>query len=106
MGGTKRATIKQLKRRERRIKEKEEAAKKKKGSSKPEKITGDVILPKINKELTSQIRKMKAITPSGVANAFGLRVSVAKDLLETLEIKGVIELVSGNSHIRIYRFTS
>lgn len=105
MGGPKRPTIKKLERRERRLKEKEEAEKKR-GPSKPEKVTGGVIMPRINKELTSQIRKMKAITPSGVANTFGLRVSVAKDLLETLESKGVVKLVSGNSHIRIYKFTS
>lgn len=100
MGGTKRLTISRLEKRLKRTSEREKP--RKKGPSKPTKIVGDVIAPKVDKELVSQIAKMKAVTPSEVASAFGIRISVAKDLLEDLEKKGIIKLFSGNSRLRIY----
>lgn len=100
MGGNKRPTMSQLEKRLKRMAKKEES--RKKVSSKPTKIVGDVMMPTIDKELLSQIAKMKAVTPSEVASAFGIRISVAKDLLRDLEKKGIVKLFSGNSHLRIY----
>jgi len=51
----------------------------------------------------SDVQKMGAITPFGLASQFNLRLSVAKDLLEDLERKRLIKLVGGNARIRIYQ---
>ncbi|NIW11392.1 MAG: hypothetical protein GWN33_13195 [Gammaproteobacteria bacterium] len=45
---------------------------------------------------------MKTLTPFAVASRFNLRLSVAKDLLEELEHKGVIQFVSRSRNLKIY----
>ena len=101
MGGNKRPTLSQMEKRLRRMREREAAAKKK-GASRPERTVGDITMPAIDDELISQLAKMRAITPSEVASSFGTRISVAKGLLRSLERRGIVRLVRGNSHIKIY----
>ncbi|MFQ6085420.1 MAG: hypothetical protein ACE5OY_04050 [Candidatus Bathyarchaeia archaeon] len=74
--------------------------------SKPERVVGGVIMPEIDSDLISSLRRMGAITPSEVATVLGLRISVAKDLLRILEKRGLIRLVAGNRSIRIYTISA
>jgi len=46
---------------------------------------------------------MKALTPYTVATRFNLRLSVAKDLLDDLAQRGVIQYVSGSKSLKIYK---
>jgi len=68
-----------------------------------EKRTSNVLMPEIKDDLIDEIRKMKVVTPFAVASKFDLRISVAKDLLEELERKKIIELVSRSRKTKVYK---
>ena len=68
-----------------------------------ERKTSNVLMPEIKDDLIDEIRKMKVITPFAVASKFDLRISVAKDLLEELERKKIIELVSRSRKTKVYK---
>jgi len=57
-------------------------------------------------DLAEELSKMKAITPYSVAAGYNIRLSAAKDMLETLEKRGLIQLVAGNSNLKLYKFGS
>jgi len=104
MGGAKKKSMAQM---EKQQKSKEEEPKKKeakKARASVERKTGAINLPDLSsKEFLGELSKMKAVTPYGVASRFGLRFSVAKDVLEELEKRGVIQFISGSNRLRIYR---
>jgi small subunit ribosomal protein S25e len=50
-----------------------------------------------------EVSKMRVLTPYSLASRYGIKVSSAKDVLEELEKRNVIELVRGCSRIKIYR---
>jgi ribosomal protein S25 len=68
-----------------------------------EKVIGAVEIPDItSKEVLGALRSMKAITPTGVATRFNLKVSVAKRMLDQLEDKGTIRLVAQSRNLKVY----
>ena len=74
-----------------------------KEEKKKEKIVGSVDAIHANSpELMDAMKKMKAITPTGVASQFNLKVSVAKKMLEELDHKGTIKLVAHTNNLRVY----
>ena len=68
-----------------------------------ERKTSNILMPEIKDDLIDEIRKMKVVTPFAVASKFDLRISVAKDLLEELERKKIIELVSRSRKTKVYK---
>ncbi len=69
-----------------------------------EKYVGGVDLPPLDaKDTLGALKGMKAITPTGVATRFNLKISVAKRMLTTLEEKGVIEFVTRSSNLKVYK---
>lgn len=69
-----------------------------------EKKSLSIGLPELkDKTLISELQKMKAITPSTVASTYGVRVSIAKDFLEELAKKQLIQMVEGCNRIKIYK---
>ncbi len=104
MGGAKKKSIGQMEKAK--FQEDEKPVKKK--STKPvvEKNISGIGFPDVKeKALISELEKMKAITPSAIATAFGIRVSVANDFLEELVKKQLIHLVEGCNRIKIYKLT-
>jgi ribosomal protein S25 len=72
-----------------------------------EKIIGSVEVPDINSnEVMSAIRGMKAITPTGVATRFNLKISVAKRMLNELEKRGTIKLITRSKNLKVYDMVS
>jgi small subunit ribosomal protein S25e len=68
-----------------------------------EKIIGSVEIPDIkSNEVMGAIKGMKAITPTGVATKFNLKISVAKRMLKELEKKGIIRLVIRSKNLKVY----
>lgn len=68
-----------------------------------EKIIGSVDMPNINsKEVLDALRGMNAITATGMATRFNLKISVAKRMLNMLEEKGTIKLVTRSSNLKVY----
>ena len=69
-----------------------------------EKKTADIIGPNPKDTKTiAELKKMKFVTPYIIASKYSLRLSVAKDLLEQLRMKGDLELVSKSRNLSIYR---
>ncbi len=70
---------------------------------KVEKTIGSLDIPDLSSDdLMEQLRRMKAITPNGLANQFNIKVSTAKRLLEGLTKDRVIELVSKSHNLKVY----
>jgi small subunit ribosomal protein S25e len=106
MGGAKKKGLAQMEKSQK-MKEEKERTSKKKVKGVVEKKIATVGLPKFDdKELIPEIAKMKAITPFAVASRYNVRVSVAKDFLEELSKRGIIELVNSCSRLKIYRMNA
>ena len=70
----------------------------------PEKKAPGIISPDLKSDKTiGEIKKMKVITPYTIASRFNLRLSVARDVLDELAQRGVIEYVSGSKYLKIYK---
>ena len=103
MGGKKKLTLKQMERMQEKKDEKEKKGGKG-GGGPPEKGAPRIVPPDPKSEkVISELKKMKALTPYAVASRFNLRLSVAKDLLDELAQRGVIEYVSGSKNLKIYK---
>jgi len=104
MGGKKKLSLKQM---ERMQEKKDEREKKGKGGGgMPEKKAPGIVPPDPKSDkVVGEIKKMKALTPYTVATRFNLRLSVAKDLLDELAQRGVIQYVSGSKSLKIYKPT-
>ena len=71
-----------------------------------EKIIGSVDMPDINsKEVLGALKGMKAITATGVATRWNLKISVAKRMLNMLEEKGTVKMVTRSSNLKVYQMT-
>jgi len=71
-----------------------------------EKIIGSVDMPDINSdEVMGALKGMKAITATGVATRFNLKISVAKRMLNMLEEKGTVKMVTRSSNLKVYQMT-
>jgi small subunit ribosomal protein S25e len=105
MGGAKKKSMAQAEKQQQLQSQKEEKTDKKKTSKSAEKKISGIDLPNVkDKELMAELSKMKAITPYSVATRYNLKISIAKDMLETLEKGGNIQRVAGNSSLKIYKF--
>lgn len=104
MGGKKKLTLKQM---EREADKKDEAPKKERGgkSTGPaERRAPGITPPDIRSDkVLGEIKKMKVLTPFAVASRFNLRLSVARDMLDELAQKGLIDYVSGSKNLKIYK---
>jgi len=88
--------------------EKQQASKDKadqKAKEKRDKIIGAVEIPDANSdEVMGALKGMKAITPTGVASRFNLKVSVAKKMLRELEDNGTLMLAARSHNLKVYAF--
>jgi len=102
MGGKKKLSLKQMERTQVR---KDEEEKKEKAAAPPKEKKPSGIIPPDprNEKIVGELKKMHVLTPYTVASRFNIRISAAKDFLEQLEENGVIQLVSGNHNIKIYK---
>jgi len=103
LGGKKKLTLKQIEK----MQQKQPAAKKESKPSSgtaPEKKVAGITPPDIRSEkVIGELKKLKVLTPFTVASRFDLRLSVARDVLEELEQRGVVQFVSGSRNTKIYK---
>jgi ribosomal protein S25 len=101
-GGKKRLTLKQVARNQSR--KDQQRKERKSGRSITEKKSRGITLPDIKStKVIGELKTMKALTPYTVASRFDLRLSVAKNFLEELERRRIIEYVSGSKNLKIYK---
>lgn len=104
MGGKKKLSLKQMERMQDKKDEEERKRKEKDKGGLKEKKPAGIIAPEIKVgKMVEELKKMRVLTPYAVASRFNIRISTAKDLLERLESNGVVQLVSGNHDIKIYK---
>ncbi len=103
MGGKKKLSLKQMERMQTRKAEEEKKKKEKEKAAKEKKLAG-IFVPDVKGEkILEELKKMRVLTPYAVATRFNIRISAAKDFLEQLEENGLVQLVSGNHDIKIYK---
>jgi len=107
MGGAKKRSLKQIERQQSlRSKKQQQEPRKRSDVTASDRLRGGVGLPGVeDKELVAELSKMKAITPYMVASRYDVRLSVARDLLNSLQQRGVVQLMAGNSNLKLYQFT-
>jgi small subunit ribosomal protein S25e len=104
MGGKKKLSLKQMERsQEKKDAEEKEKKKEKAGPSKEKKLPAVIPPDAKSDKVISELKKMHVLTPYSVATHFNMRMSAAKELLDQLNENGVVQLVSGNHNIKIYR---
>ncbi len=104
MGGKKKLSLKQMERMHEKKDAEEEKKKKEKGGAPKEKKPLGILPPDTkNEKLIGELKKMNVLTPYTVATRLNIRISAAKDFLDKLEEKGIIQHVSGNHNIKIYK---
>jgi ribosomal protein S25 len=68
-----------------------------------QKTIGSLDIPDMSsEELMEQLGKMKAITPTGLAIHYNLKVSTAKKLLDELMDQKAITLASRSHNLKVY----
>lgn len=97
MGGTKKPRLGQLEKKITKPKEEESE----KQPQRKEKIVSDVVPPSID-EVTAFARTQKYLTPYVLSEKFGIRLSIAKQVLNKLAEMKLVRQVSGNSDLRIF----
>jgi small subunit ribosomal protein S25e len=103
MGGKKKLSLKQMERMQVKKDEEEKKKKEKAGAPREKKAAGIIPPDPKSEKIVGELKKMRVLTPYTVASRFNIRISTAKDFLEQLEENGVIQLVSGNHNIKIYK---
>lgn len=98
MGGPKKPTL--TKAAEKLEKGKESPAEQKKEPPAEKKIWK--IEPPPETDIATYVRSQKFLTPFSLSERYGIRLSIAKDLLRRFHSQGVIKRVAGTNRISIY----
>ena len=64
-----------------------------------------IISEEQKQEMEKEIPTMRVITPSAIAQKYGVRVSIAKAVLTELEMKGLIHRVASDGKFKLYSKT-
>ena len=63
-----------------------------------------IFMPNLNDEKTiGELKRTRVLTPFVVASKLNLKLSVAKDFLEELNEKGIVQKIYGDHRIKIYK---
>jgi small subunit ribosomal protein S25e len=99
-GGKKNKSLKQMTK----TKVPKEAKQKEKTGAPQAKKNLGITMPDINnKKVMGELKGLKVLTPSVVASRLSIRLSLAKDFLNELEKRKMVEYVSGGKNLKIYK---
>ena len=105
MGGSKKKSISQMDKQQKVQAQKRSGKQKKAPRQKTidEGIKG-VDIPNVPiKDLSNELKKMKAITPYALAMKYSIKLSLAKAWLKLLDQTGTIQKIAGSSSLKIYK---
>jgi ribosomal protein S25 len=107
MAGKKKPTRKQMsKRQSSGVRQNKERRNVRVGKVTKDKQVIGITLPDVkSKKVLGTLKAMKVLTPYMVASRFDLRLGVAKDFLEALQRRKLIEYVSGGRNLKIYKIS-
>ena len=106
MGGSKKKSISKMDKQQK-LKAQKRSGKQKKAPKRKtidETIKGRDIPNVPTKDLSNELKKMKAITPYALAMKYSIKLSLAKAWLNLLNQKGTIQKIAGSSSLKIYKF--
>lgn len=105
MGGAKKQSLSQAEKQQAlRAKKQEGKAAKKTQTKAYEKRTGGISIPDVsNEKFIDELKEAKAVTPYTLASKYNLKMSVAKRVLEELVKQGLVQPITGNSRLRVYK---
>jgi small subunit ribosomal protein S25e len=100
-GGKKNKSLKQMTK----TKAPKEQKQKEKTDAQPQaKKSLGLTMPDINnKKVMGELKGLKVLTPSVVASRLNIRLSLAKDFINELEKRKMVEYVSGGKNLKIYK---
>ncbi len=105
MGGAKKTSLKQAEKQQLLRDQKIQGESRRRRSDIPEKKRLGIDLPNLKgKNATEELQKMKAITPYTLATKYDIRLSTAKDMLQSLEKRGLVSLVASTNNLKVYRY--
>ena len=106
MGGAKKRSLSQMEKQQKLRAQKRDSKQKRSTKKKPvEKIISGIDIPLVpNKDLFTELKKMKAITPYSLATKYNLKLSLAKNWLKLLNQKNVIQQIAGRGSLKIYKY--
>ena len=105
MGGAKKRSISQMEKQQK-LQAQKKSGKQKKATKRKtiEKTISGLDIPNVPiKDLSNELKKMKAITPYSLAMKYNIKLSLAKDWLELLDKKGTIQKIASSSSLKIYK---
>jgi len=105
MGGAKKQSLSQVEKQQALRTKKQKGEVTKKTQTKAyEKRIGGINLPNVsNESLINELKEAKAVTPYTLASKYNLRMSVAKRILGELVKQGIVQPITGNSRLRVYK---
>ena len=106
MGGAKKKSLAQAEKQQQIQTAKQDKAAQKTTKAKPTKTSeANLKSGEIGEDALKELAGIKALTPFSVATKFNVKMSVAKDMLQTLKKRKTIEQVAGGRGIKVYKLT-
>ncbi len=104
MGGAKKKGLSQMEKEQATQNKPAAPAKKKEKAGPAEKRQKGIDMSNLDdQKLLGEIKRIGALTPFTVSSQFNIRLGTAKDLLEELARRKVVEPAGGNARVRLYR---
>ena len=104
MGGAKKRSMAQAEKQQQLQTTKQDKSAQKSAKSKSTKTSGaNVRAGEIGPDNMKELAAIKSLTPYSVATRFNIKISAAKDMLQTLEEHKTVELVASGRGAKIYR---
>jgi ribosomal protein S25 len=106
MGGAKKRSIAQMEKQQKLQAEKRSGKQKRTSLRKTANTTiSGIDIPNIaKKDLLTELKRMKAITPYSLAMKYNIKLSLAKDWLNLLNKQGTIQKIASRASLKIYKF--
>jgi len=102
MGGKKKPTLSQIAKRQEKQQQAKPAAPKAKKGGEEKQVKVSIVDQKLLGEIEKDVTKWEYVTPYLVSAKYGIKVSMAAQILRILRTKGILQLYSKGHRIEVY----